>query len=187
MTVSRESLTFTAALDAFEAVLKGRPGMALRLGHDEAVFLENGQVYSTTVNDAGELDMENAGCISPVVWDLDSAELFAGSVNSPVFVDLPQKHYRLLQEGRKPQEFTNPAEAGEAWHRALTLDTSEMQYRQSDGQWKMMAMVGFDGHRLYKEMPFDNKPGAAEFVAAYTSAAGPNYQSSSWDDDGIGF
>lgn len=89
MVVSHENLTFTAALDAFEAVLKGRPGRALRLGHDEAVFLENGQIYSTTVNAAGELDMENAGCISPVAWEEHSAELCAGSVNSPLFVDLP--------------------------------------------------------------------------------------------------
>lgn len=92
MTVSAENLTFPAALDAFAAVLKGQPGRALRLGNDEAVFLENGQIYSATVSDAGEVDIENAGCMSHVAWleCLDSADLCAASVTSPVFVDLPQ-------------------------------------------------------------------------------------------------
>ncbi|MBA6068093.1 hypothetical protein [Pseudomonas mosselii] len=92
MTVSPENLTFPAALDAFAAALKGQPGRALRLGNGEAVFLESGQIYSATVSDAGEVDIENAGCMSQVAWleGLDSVELCAASVNSPVFVDLPR-------------------------------------------------------------------------------------------------
>lgn len=82
-------LTFAAALDAFTVVLKDKPRKALRLSNDEAVFLENGQIYCTTVNAAGELDMENAACISPVAWDdcEDSADVCTAAVNAPVFID----------------------------------------------------------------------------------------------------
>ncbi|HHW1937426.1 TPA: KfrB domain-containing protein [Pseudomonas aeruginosa] len=78
--------------------------------------------------------------------------------------------YRLLQEGKPEQQFTSAAAAGEAWHKALTRESSVMQYRQDDGQWRTMAAVGFDGNRSYKDMPFGERPGAAEFKAAYDEA-----------------
>lgn len=91
MKISPNVLTFVAALEAYTAVLQDQPGKALRQWNGEAVFLDNGQICSVTINDAGELDMVNAGCISDVAWEecVDSAEMCAAAVNSPVFVDLP--------------------------------------------------------------------------------------------------
>lgn len=88
MAISPKNLTFVAALDAYTAVLKDQPGKALLQSNGEAVFLENGEIYSATINEAGELDMANAGCISPAVWEecLDSAEVCALAVNSPIFI-----------------------------------------------------------------------------------------------------
>ena len=91
MTISPNNLTFAAALDAYAAVLQDLPGKALRQSNGEAVFLEDGEVCSVTLNEAGEWDVANAGCISPVAWEecVDSAEICASAVNSPVFVNLP--------------------------------------------------------------------------------------------------
>ncbi|WP_411961223.1 hypothetical protein ACK3BE_32335 (plasmid) [Pseudomonas mandelii] len=91
MTVSPNNLTFAAALDAYAAVLQDLPGKALRQSNGEAVFLEDGQVCSVTLNEAGEWDVANAGCISLVAWEecVDSAEICASAVNAPVFVNLP--------------------------------------------------------------------------------------------------
>lgn len=88
MKISPNNLTFAAALDAYAAVLQDHPGVALRQSNGEAVFLEDGEIYSVTVNDEGELDMANAGCISPIGWEesKDSAEICAMAVNSPVFI-----------------------------------------------------------------------------------------------------
>jgi len=84
-------LTFSAALDAYAAVLQDQPGKALRQSNGEAVFLEGGQICSVSLNEAGEWDMATAGCISPVAWDecVDSSAMCASAVNSPVFVNLP--------------------------------------------------------------------------------------------------
>lgn len=91
MKVSTKNLSFVAALDAYAAVLQNNPGKALRQSNGEAVFLEDGQVCSVTIDEAGELDMVNAGCISPVAWEecVNSAEMCASAVNSPVFLNLP--------------------------------------------------------------------------------------------------
>ena len=91
MKISPTNLTFVAALDAYATVLQDQPGKALRQSNGEAVFLEYGQICSVTINESGELDMVNAGFISPVAWEecLDSAEICASAVNSPVFVNLP--------------------------------------------------------------------------------------------------
>lgn len=88
--ISSLNLTFLAALDAYAAVLQDQPGKALRLANGEAVFLENGQIYSVVLNEAGEFDMANAGCISSVAWEecVDSAEICASAVNFPVLSDL---------------------------------------------------------------------------------------------------
>lgn len=90
MNVSPNNLTFAAALDAYAAVLQDRPGKLLRQSNGEAVFLENGQIYSVALNESGEFDMATAGCIDPVAWEecVDSAEICASAVNSPVFIDL---------------------------------------------------------------------------------------------------
>lgn len=91
--------------------------------------------------------------------------------------------YKLLQEGKEAEEFSSAADAGKAWERALTWDTSVMKYREGDGQWKTMAVVGFDGRAFYKDMPFSDRPGAAEFVAAHDAARGPNYKSPQMDEE----
>lgn len=78
--------------------------------------------------------------------------------------------YRLMQEGKPAQEFSSAAAAGEAWHTAPSRDTTVMQYRQDDAQWRTMATVGYDGNSFYKDMPFEERPGAAEFKAAYDEA-----------------
>jgi hypothetical protein len=90
MTISSNNLSFAAALDAYTAILQDQPGKALLQSIGEAVFLENGEVFATTINEAGELDMVNAGQISPVAWEecVDSAEVCALAVNSPVFIHL---------------------------------------------------------------------------------------------------
>lgn len=91
MKVSPKNLSFVAALDAYAAVLQDHPGKALRQSNGEAVLLEDGQICSVTIDEAGELDMVNAGCISAVAWEecVDSAEMCATAVNSPVFLNLP--------------------------------------------------------------------------------------------------
>lgn len=97
MNLSPDNLTFLKLLDAYIAVLKGQPGKALLVPNGEAVFLENGNIYGVTLDAAGEVEIESAGCISPVAWDDergcwecdDSAEMTVSAVNSPVFINMP--------------------------------------------------------------------------------------------------
>ena len=99
MNLSPENLTFNAMHAAYAAVLQTQPGKALRLPDGGAVFLENGEIYAVTLSEAGEVEMETAGCISPLAWDddrgcwesEDSAEMCISAVNSPVFIDLPME------------------------------------------------------------------------------------------------
>lgn len=96
--ISATNLTFGAMFDAYTEVLRDQPGKALRLNGDQAVFLEDGEIYSATLSAAGELVMETAGSISPEAWDDergcwdsdDSAETSASAVNSPELIDLPR-------------------------------------------------------------------------------------------------
>ncbi|MFJ7794640.1 hypothetical protein [Pseudomonas sp. NPDC096950] len=101
MTISPKNLTFAAALDAYTAVLQDQPGKALLQSNGEAVFLENGEIYSSTINEAGELDMDNAGCISPIAREecVDSAEVCALAVNSPVFIHLDSPGWLEFSHG----------------------------------------------------------------------------------------
>jgi hypothetical protein len=89
--MDHHNLTFLAALDAYIEVLRDRPGKALRVTDDEAVFLEQGQIYSVALNDAGEIEIDTAGCLSQVVWDEceDSAELCVSAINARSFIDIP--------------------------------------------------------------------------------------------------
>lgn len=105
--VSAINLTFTAALDAYAAVLQGQPGKALRQSNGEAVFLEDGQICSVALNEAGEWDLANAGCISPVAWEecIDSAEMCALAVNSPVFIDFNSPGWLEFSHGGKRWAF----------------------------------------------------------------------------------
>lgn len=91
------NLTFESICDAYAALLEGQPGKALLLPDNCAVFLEGGNVYGVTVSPSGEVEMDSAGCISPVAWDDergcweadDSAEITVAPINTPVFIDLP--------------------------------------------------------------------------------------------------
>jgi hypothetical protein len=97
MNLSPVNLTFLILLDAYIELLQGKPGKALLVPNNEAVFLENGNIYGVTLSATGEPEMESAGCISPVAWDDerccwecdDNAELTVSAINSPVFIDLP--------------------------------------------------------------------------------------------------
>lgn len=97
MTLSANNLTFDAMYSAYIAVLQSQPGKALRLPDGGAVFIEDGEVYAVTLSEAGEMEMETAGCLSPVAWDADrgcwdcdeSAEICLSAVNSPAFINLP--------------------------------------------------------------------------------------------------
>lgn len=88
--MDKQNLTFPAALEAYTAALRDQPGKALRVTNDEAVFLEGGQIYSATLNDAGEVEMDTAGCLSQVVWDEceESAELCISAINARYFIDI---------------------------------------------------------------------------------------------------
>lgn len=97
MNLSSSNLTFESICTAYAALLEDRPGKALLLPENCAVFLENSNVYGATVSPTGEVEMVSAGRISPVAWDDgrgcweadDSAEITFAPVNAPVFIDLP--------------------------------------------------------------------------------------------------
>lgn len=97
MNLSPSNLTFESIFDAYTTLLEDQPGKALVLPDNCAVFLEDRNVYGATVSPTGEVEMDSAGCISPVAWDDergcwetdDSAEITVAPVNAPVFIDLP--------------------------------------------------------------------------------------------------
>ena len=57
MNLSPKHLTFDAMYSAYTAVLHSQPGKALRLPDGGAIFLEDGEVYAVTLNEAGEVEM----------------------------------------------------------------------------------------------------------------------------------
>ncbi|MFY1070624.1 hypothetical protein [Pseudomonas juntendi] len=97
MPLTAGNLTFESICDAYAALLEGKPGKALLLPDNCAVFLEDGNVYGATVSPAGVVEMVSAGCISPVAWDDergcwetdDSAATTVAPINTPVFISLP--------------------------------------------------------------------------------------------------
>jgi len=97
MSLSPSNLTFVAMYHAYIGVLENQPGKALLLPDNSAVFLENNNIYAVTLSPTGEVQMDSAGCISPVAWDDergcwesdDSAEMTVAPVNAPVFINLP--------------------------------------------------------------------------------------------------
>lgn len=95
MNLSPRNLTFNALQDAYVAVLQANPGKALKLAGGGAVFLRDGNIYAVTLSDAGEVEHESAGCISPLAWDDErgcwddeTPESTVADVNNPVFIDL---------------------------------------------------------------------------------------------------
>ncbi|WP_122744905.1 hypothetical protein [Pseudomonas viridiflava] len=98
MTLSPNNLTFEALNEAYKAALKTQLGRALRL-HEGAVFLERGEIYAVRLSEEGVVQMGTAGCISPEAWDEerccwdcdDCAETTVAAVNTPTFIDIPDK------------------------------------------------------------------------------------------------
>ena len=96
MTLSPKKLNFDTMHASYSAVLQDQPGKALSLSDGSAVFLENGEIYTATVSQAGQVEMVTAGCISPLAWDVkrgcwecdDSPEMSVSPVNAPVFFDI---------------------------------------------------------------------------------------------------
>ena len=80
-----------------------------------------------------------------------------------------QTTYQLFQKGKELQTFTDPKEAGAAWFKAELSDKTVMTVQQGGGA-RVFAQVGKEGSQYYKDLPFDNMPGAAEFKASFKDA-----------------
>ncbi|WP_280043980.1 hypothetical protein [Pseudomonas sp. Hg5Tf] len=81
-----------------------------------------------------------------------------------------QTTYQLSQKGQEPQTFTDAKQAGAAWFKAELSDKSVMTVQQGGQAARVFAQVGKEGTQYYKDLPFDNMPGAAEFKASFKDA-----------------
>ncbi|MCH4881212.1 nuclease [Pseudomonas sp. TMW22090] len=80
-----------------------------------------------------------------------------------------QTTYQLFQKGKDLQTFTDPKEAGAAWFKAELSDKTVMTVQQGGGA-RVFAQVGKEGSQYYKDLPFDNMPGAADFKTSFKEA-----------------
>ncbi len=80
-----------------------------------------------------------------------------------------QATYQLFQKGKELQTFTDPKEAGTAWFKAELSDKTVMTVQQGGGA-RVFAQVGKEGSQYYKDLPFDNMPGAADFKTSFKEA-----------------
>ena len=81
--------------------------------------------------------------------------------------EVTQVTYLLNQEGKDRQAFTDAAKAGEAWHKA-DLNAKPMMLVEQPGQKvQIYASTGNADGKLYKDLPFDNQPGSAEFKQSF--------------------
>ncbi|HDS1720546.1 MULTISPECIES: KfrB domain-containing protein [Pseudomonas] len=78
--------------------------------------------------------------------------------------------YQLFQKGREPETFTDAKQAGAAWFKAELSDKSVMTVQQGGQAARVFAQVGKEGTQYYKDLPFDNMPGAADFKASFKEA-----------------
>ncbi|HEJ5946992.1 TPA: hypothetical protein SL781_004788 [Pseudomonas aeruginosa] len=78
--------------------------------------------------------------------------------------------YQLFQKGREPETFTDAKLAGAAWFKAELSDKSVMTVQQGGQAARVFAQVGKEGTQYYKDLPFDNMPGAADFKASFKDA-----------------
>ncbi|MDY7075107.1 hypothetical protein PshuTeo2_53060 (plasmid) [Pseudomonas hunanensis] len=78
--------------------------------------------------------------------------------------------YQLFQKGREPETFTDAKQAGAAWFKAELSDKSVMTVQQGGQAARVFAQVGKEGTQYYKDLPFDNMPGAADFKGAFKDA-----------------
>lgn len=75
--------------------------------------------------------------------------------------------YHVFEKGKAGLEFTDPAKAGEAWQKAALAVDSTVIMKTPEGKAKLYAGAGEEKGQLYKDLPFDNMPGAAEFKHAF--------------------
>lgn len=81
--------------------------------------------------------------------------------------EVTQVTYLLNQEGKDRQVFTDATKAGEAWHKA-DLNAKPMMLVEQPGQKvQIYASTGNADGKLYKDLPFDNQPGSAEFKQSF--------------------
>ena len=81
--------------------------------------------------------------------------------------EVPQVAYLLNQEGKDREVFTNAAKAGEAWHKADVNSKPMMLVEQPGQKVQIYARTGTSEGKLYKDLPFDNQPGSAEFKQSF--------------------
>ena len=81
--------------------------------------------------------------------------------------ETPQVSYLLNQEGKNRQVFTDAAKAGEAWHKADINSKPMMLVEQPGQKGQIYASTGPADGTLYKDLPFDNQPGSAEFKQSF--------------------
>lgn len=81
--------------------------------------------------------------------------------------EVTQVTYLLNQEGKDRQVFTDAAKAGEAWHKADLKAKPMMLVEQPGQKAQIYASTGNADGKLYKDLPFDNQPGSAEFKQSF--------------------
>lgn len=81
--------------------------------------------------------------------------------------EVTQVTYLLNQEGKDRQVFTDAAKAGEAWHKADVNSKPMMLVEQPGQKVQIYASTGNTDGKLYKDLPFDNQPGSAEFKQSF--------------------
>lgn len=75
--------------------------------------------------------------------------------------------YHVFEKGKAGQEFSDPAKAGAAWHKAANAADSTVIYQTPEGKAKLYADAGSDRGQVYKNLPFDSLPGAEEFKRGF--------------------
>lgn len=75
--------------------------------------------------------------------------------------------YHINEKGQAPQVYTDAGKAGEAWHKAALAPTSNVIMKTPDGRAKLYAAAGTDKGQVYKDLPFDDMPGASQFKQSF--------------------
>lgn len=75
--------------------------------------------------------------------------------------------YHVNEKSKASQVFTDASKAGEAWYKAALDPTSNVIMKTPEGRAKLYAAAGTELGQVYKDLPFDNMPGAAEFKHAF--------------------
>ena len=96
MDISPVKLTFNTMRAAYVTVLQGQDGKALRVGSNSALFLKGDNLYHVVVGPTGKIEVDDAGCSSPLVWEEylgcwesdEDSEATVAAVNSPQFIEV---------------------------------------------------------------------------------------------------